>query len=185
MRTHPFTISSMIAGFALGAALVSSSAAAAEEPEAEVDSDAVIEPRTVILPMVDAERGRQLFVSKGCVLCHAVNGVGGIAAPALDADGGKEQLDLMGFVVRMWDGAQAMIELQAMELGYQIELTGEEIGDLAAFAASPEAQRRFTTQAIPDPMQSWIIDKPYWMGDGWPESFEREYHENGLPLDYD
>ncbi len=34
-------------------------------------------------------------------------------------------------------------------------------------------------------MQSWIIDKPYWMGDGWPESFEQEYHENGLPLDYD
>ncbi|NJO37737.1 MAG: cytochrome c [Rhizobiales bacterium] len=151
--------------------------------EATRDADR-IEPRTLILPMVDAERGRLLFVTKGCVLCHAVNGAGGVAAPALDAAGGSAQLDLMGFVVRMWNGAQAMIELQAFELGYQIELTGEEIGDLAAFAASPEAQRRFTMQAIPDAMQSWIIDKPYWMGDGWPESFEQEYHEDGLPLDY-
>ncbi|MEM9442923.1 MAG: hypothetical protein AAGA73_20975, partial [Pseudomonadota bacterium] len=123
-------------------------------------------------------------VTKGCVLCHAVNGVGGIAAPALDTEGGNGQLDLLGFVVRMWNGAQAMIELQAFELGYQIDLSGEEIGHLAAFAASPEAQRRLTMQAVPDAMQSWIIDKPYWMGEGWPESFEQEYHENGLPLDY-
>lgn len=151
----------------------------------EIKQADLIEPRTVILPMVDAERGRRLFVTKGCVLCHAVNGAGGAAAPALDASGSSEQLDLMGFVVRMWNGAQAMIELQAFELGYQIELTGEEIGDLAAFAASPEAQRRFALQEIPDAMQSWIIDKPYWMGEGWPESFEQEYHENGLPLDYD
>ena len=150
----------------------------------ETKSAKFVEPRTVVVPMVDAERGRRLFVTKGCVLCHAVNGAGGIAAPALDADGGDEQLDLMDFVVRMWDGAQAMIELQALELGYQIELTGEEIADLAAFAASPEAQRRFTMQAIPDAMHNWIIDKPYWMGEGWPESFEHEYHEDGLPLDY-
>lgn len=148
------------------------------------DAATAIEPTSVIMPMVDAERGRRLFVTKGCVLCHAVNGVGGIAAPALDAEGGNGQLDLLGFVVRMWNGAQAMIELQAFELGYQIDLTGEEIGDLAAFAASPEAQRRLTMQAVPEAMQSWIVDKPYWMGEGWPESFEQEYHENGLPLDY-
>ena len=150
----------------------------------EVEPGLLIEPTTVVLPMVDAERGRRLFVTKGCVLCHAVNGAGGIAAPALDADGRSEQLDLMNFVVRMWDGADAMIELQALELGYQIELTGEEIGDLAAFAASPEAQRRFTMQSIPEAMAPWIIEKPYWMGDGWPETFEQEYHEDGLPLDY-
>ena len=150
----------------------------------ETEPGPVIEPSTVVVPMVDAERGRRLFVTKGCVLCHAVNGAGGIAAPALDAAGGSEQLDLMDFVVRMWDGADAMIELQALELGYQIELTGEEIGHLAAFAASPEAQRRFTMQSIPETMTPWIIEKPYWMGDGWPETFEQEYHEDGLPLDY-
>jgi mono/diheme cytochrome c family protein len=150
----------------------------------ESDRTNVVEPKSLTLPMVDAERGRQLFIKKGCVLCHAVNGAGGIAAPALDAAGNTESLDLMDFVVRMWNGAQAMIELQSFELGYQIELSGEEIGDLAAFAASPEAQRGFSLQDIPDTMMPWIIEKPYWMGDGWPESFEQEYHENGLPLDY-
>ncbi len=164
--------------------MMCASLATAIAEEVESDPNHVAEPTTVLLPLVDAERGRKLFVTKGCVLCHAVNGAGGIAAPALDADGGSEQLDLMGFVVRMWNGAQAMIELQALELGYQIELTGEEIGHLAAFAASPETQRGFSLQEIPDAMQSWIIDKPYWMGDGWPESFEQEYHEDGLPLDY-
>ncbi|MEM7045183.1 MAG: cytochrome c [Pseudomonadota bacterium] len=170
----------MIGGVAAAVITVFSSLVLAEETD-EVDA---VEPHMVVLPMVDAEEGRRLFVTKGCVLCHAVNGVGGIAAPALEANGGSEQLDLMNFVVRMWNGAQAMIELQAFELGYQIELTGEEIGHLAAFVASPSAQRGFAMQDIPDAMRSWIINKPYWMGDGWPESFEQEYHENGLPLDY-
>lgn len=173
----------MIGG--LAATLIAALSCAAMAEETGGAKAEPVEPLSVVLPMLDAERGRRLFVTKGCVLCHAVNGVGGIAAPALDADGVSEQLDLMSFVVRMWNGAQAMIELQAFELGYQIELTGNEIGDLAAFAASPEAQRRLTMQSIPDAMQSWIIDKPYWMGEGWPESFEQEYHENGLPLDYD
>ena len=172
-RPQPLLISALTAGIMS----ISSAITIAEEVESE--------PVTIVLPLVDAEDGRRLFVTKGCVLCHAVNGAGGIAAPALDAEGGGEQLDLMNFVVRMWNGAQAMIELQALELGYQIELTGEEIGHLAAFAASPEAQRDFSLREIPDAaIQSWIIDKPYWMGDGWPESFEQEYHENGLPLDY-
>ncbi|MDH3663836.1 MAG: cytochrome c [Alphaproteobacteria bacterium] len=183
MQTQSFLSSSMIGGLAAGMVVALSSAVAAEE-KAETQTSGLFEPRQIVFPLVDAKHGRRLFVTKGCVLCHAVNGAGGIAAPALDADGGSEQLDLMDFVVRMWNGAQAMIELQAFELGYQIELTGEEIGDLAAFAASPEAQYGFSMADIPDAMHSWIIEKPYWMGDGWPESFEEEYHENGLPLDY-
>ena len=175
---YPFLVSALAAG------VISTSSAITIAGEVESEPAPVVEPINIVLPLVDAEDGRRLFVTKGCVLCHAVNGAGGIAAPALDADGGDEQLDLMHFVVRMWSGAQAMIELQALELGYQIDLTGEEIGHLAAFAASPEAQRGFSMQEIPDAMHSWIIDKPYWMGDGWPESFEQEYHENGLPLDY-
>ncbi|MEM8952043.1 MAG: c-type cytochrome [Pseudomonadota bacterium] len=183
MRAFALSKRLVIAGLATGILITSSSAVTIAE-EDETDANFVAEPVAIVLPLVDAEYGRQLFVSKGCVLCHAVNGAGGIAAPPLDADGTSGRLDLMGFVVRMWDGAQAMIELQALELGYQIELTGEEIGHLAAFAASPEAQRGFSLQDIPDAMQPWIIEKPYWMGDGWPESFEQEYHENGLPLDY-
>ncbi len=170
--------------FALAVPAIVASCLVLPTDEVSAETARVVEPSRVILPLVDAESGRRLFVVKGCVLCHAVNGAGGSAAPPLDADGSSD-LDLMDFVVRMWNGAQAMIELQALELGYQIELSGEEIGDLAAFAASPETQRGFSLESIPESMRSWIIEKPYWMGDGWPESFEQEYHENGLPLDYD
>lgn len=153
------------------------------------DEDAASTPsatalRAIMLPMIDPDRGRRLFVAKGCFLCHAVNGAGGIAAPALDAAEGVDQLDLMGFAARMWQGASAMLELQKLELGYQIELSGNEIADLAAFAASWEVQRNFSMEEIPDAMRDWIIEKPYWMGDGWPETFEQEYNEDGLPLDY-
>ncbi len=159
--------------------------AAAAEGKDTASTSYVMTLHEIVLPLVDADRGRRLFVAKGCFLCHAVNGTGGIAAPALTAPEGIEQLDLMNFVARMWSGAYAMLELQALELGYQIELSGDEIADLAAFAASSEAQRTFSMEEIPETMRDWIIEKPYWMGDGWPETFEQEYHEDGLPLDYD
>ena len=138
----------------------------------------------MVLPLIDAAHGRRLFVSKGCFICHAVNGIGGMAAPALDAPAGIKRLDLMGFVARMWQGAQAMLELQTLELGYQIHLDGGEIADIAAFAASSEAQRGFSIDEIPEPLQAWMIDEPYWSGNRWPDSFQQEYDKDGLPFDY-
>lgn len=158
-------------------------AAAAEDNDTALMSS-VMAPREIVFPLVDADRGRRLFVAKGCFLCHAVNGAGGIAAPALNASQEAEQLDIMSFVARMWAGAYAMLELQSLELGYQIKLSGDEIADLAAFTSSPEAQRTFSMEEIPETLRDWIIEKPYWQGEGWPETFEQEYHENGLPLDY-
>lgn len=176
-------MSSFVAGMAaMLIALMAQIAVADDEGTASTPSATTL--REIVLPMIDPDRGRRLFVAKGCFLCHAINGTGGIAAPALDAVEGVDQLDLMNFVARMWQGAFAMLELQALELGYQIELSGSEIADLAAFAASKEAQRNFSMEEIPDAMRDWIIEKPYWMGDGWPETFEQEYNEDGLPLDY-
>ena len=163
-------------------AVLLAQAATAEETGS---TSAFAGPKEIVLPLVDADQGRRLFVAKGCFLCHAVNGIGGAAAPALNAPEDAGQLDLMSFVARMWAGASAMLELQSKELGYQIELSGDEIADLAAFAANPEAQRTFSMEEIPETMRDWIIEKPFWQGEGWPETFEQEYHENGLPLDYD
>ncbi len=160
-----------------------SSIASAADQDSSLAST-ITDPQSIILPMTDPERGRRLFVAKGCFLCHAVNGAGGIAAPALDTPYDIEQLDLMGFVARMWQGAFAMLKLQSLELGYQIELSGDEIADLAAFASSPKAQQDFSMEEIPEPLQDWIVQKPYWQGDDWPEIFEQEYNEDGLPLDY-
>ncbi|MEM9439630.1 MAG: c-type cytochrome, partial [Pseudomonadota bacterium] len=103
-------IGSMYANMPMTLGLASAFMVAISTPTLAGQAEAAeaIEPTSVIMPMVDPERGRRLFVTKGCVLCHAVNGVGGIAAPALDTEGGNGQLDLLGFVVRMWNGAQAM-----------------------------------------------------------------------------
>ena len=72
------------------------------------------------------------------MFCHAVNGVGGKAAPPLDAVRDTRTIDVLEFAARMWRGAPTMIVLQEMELGYQIELTGEEIAHLAAFGLLAE-----------------------------------------------
>lgn len=124
---------------------------------------------SVVMPLIDPERGLQLFVSKGCVLCHAINDVGGKAAPALDAPEGSTIIDPLGFVSRMWRGASAMIELQSIELGYQIVLSADELADLAAFAANRSLQADFGENDIPEPMRYWTLDEPYWEGDEWPE----------------
>lgn len=124
----------------------------------------------IVVPAVDAMRGRRLFVMKGCVTCHSVKQVGGKAAPALDAPDGSTSVHLLDFAARMWAGASAMQELQAIELGYRVELTGNEIGDLAAFAADPAAQKGFSIDEVPDLLKDWFIDEPYWEQGEWPET---------------
>ena len=113
----------------------------------------------LLLPAVDSVRGRQLFITKGCVYCHAVNGVGGKAAPPLDSTEEQPTVDLTGFVARMWSGAPAMIELQEMDLGYQIQLTGDELAHLAAFAADPEEQKKLLEEQVPELMREWYLDE--------------------------
>lgn len=139
-----------------------------------------LSPRAMVLPLADGVHGRQLFVSKGCVICHAVNGVGGRAAPALDAVAAEEgagapPVDPLDFVARMWRGAPAMLELQAVELGYQIELSAEELADLAVFASDAGLQASFTMEDVPEPMWDWMLNEPYWVDDTWPEKLFEGY----------
>jgi hypothetical protein len=137
--------------------------ASAASPKAAAEADNG--PR-LVLPMVDSQKGQRLFVDKGCVLCHSVNKVGGVAGPALDAAEGDRYLDLTEFMARMWRGAFAMIELQGMELGYQLDFTGQEIGHIAAFLADPAAQRRFSERDVPDLIQDMFIREPFNLDQG-------------------
>lgn len=114
-----------------------------------------------LVPFTDARRGRELFVGKGCVICHSINGVGGKAAPPLDADPSQETINVFEFAARMWNGAGAMIVLQGMELGYQIEVSGEELAHLARFIYDPEEQSRFRAEDIPDLIMEWMVDDVY------------------------
>ncbi len=116
---------------------------------------------------IDSENGRALFVDKGCVICHAVNGVGGKAAPALDAEIGVAAVDPLEFAARMWRGAPAMIELQSVELGYSILLTADEIGDLAAFAADREQQKTLTINDLPETIKNGLLDEQFWEIEDW------------------
>lgn len=133
--------------------------------------------KSVLVPVIDAQRGRKLFVSKGCVICHAVKGVGGQAAPALDAGTGSQSIDLLGFVSRLMRGMPAMAELQAIELGYQVELAPEDIADLAGFVSDPDLQADFSAAEVPEPMRDWFLDEPYWNQEDWPEDLPEEYPE--------
>lgn len=119
------------------------------------------QPQLLVVPVPDAEEGKRLFVGKGCVVCHAVNGVGGKAAPPLDATRDARAIEVLEFAARMWRGAPTMIVLQEMELGYQIELTGEEIAHLAAFASDADLQSGFREGDIPEVIRDWMVDEVY------------------------
>ncbi len=145
-------------------ALAGCEQAADPEPSAPPEKPQVQE---VVSHQVDGARGRVLFVDKGCVICHAVNGVGGKAAPALDAEIGGQAVDPLEFAARMWRGAPAMIELQAVELGYSISLTADEIGDLAAFAADREQQQILTADDLPETIKNGLLDEQFWEIEDW------------------
>lgn len=106
----------------------------------------------LMMPSMDAARGRELFASKGCVVCHSVNGIGGVDAPEFSAEFMDPVMNPFEFAARMWRGADAMVMMQEDELGGQIDLTGQELADIIAFVHDPEEQRRFSAADIPAEM---------------------------------
>jgi cytochrome c len=121
------------------------------------------QPRmSIVMPVVDAKRGRRLFVTKGCFICHSVNGVGSKVAPALNAEPTSKTIDVTGFSARMWRGAPIMFALQSMELGYRVNFTAAEIADLAAFTSDPRAQEGFSLEEIPELVRDWIVRDAWW-----------------------
>jgi mono/diheme cytochrome c family protein len=99
--------------------------------------------RSLMMPQMDPARGRKLFASKGCVACHAINGVGGHDATPLDAHTMDRVMNPFDFAAKMWRMAPAMIYAQEEALGEQILFTGEELADIIAFVHNDEAQHGF------------------------------------------
>jgi cytochrome c len=97
----------------------------------------------LVMPQMDAERGKELFVAKGCVACHAINGVGGHDAPNLDAHTMNGLMNPFDFAARMWNHAPGMIATQQEALGGQITLTGRELADISAFVHDERTQHTF------------------------------------------
>ena len=109
------------------------------------------------MPPMSSERGRHLFLDKGCVACHSVNGVGGHVGPAFDAAEMPKPMNAFEFAARMWRGAGAMIAMQEDEaFGGQIELSGQELADLVAFAHDEKEQAELTADQIPEKFRAMI-----------------------------
>lgn len=103
----------------------------------------------LMMPIMNPARGRLLFASKGCVACHAVNGVGGQDAPPMDAETMPRIMNPFSFAARMWRGAETMILLQQEIFGEQIDMTGQELADIISFVHNAEEQQNFSEADIP------------------------------------
>ena len=101
------------------------------------------------IPAFDPAKGRKLFASKGCVVCHSVNGIGGEDAPEFAAEYMDEPMNAFDFAAKIWRGAPAMIAMQEDEMGGQIELDGDELASIIAFVHDANEQAKFSQADIP------------------------------------
>ena len=134
-------------GFATLTASVTPSHAAQDDPK-------------MSWPQMSAERGKDLFAERGCVVCHAVNNVGGDIAPSLDASNMDQSRNPFEFFARMWRGADAMLHLQQADLGYQIDFSGQDLADIFAFTQDADMQERLTQSDLPDHIRDIIDNGP-------------------------
>jgi hypothetical protein len=138
-----------LTGISLAVLNVAGSAAYAAHVPASKGMEADHGARLVI-PMMNPEHGKILFVEKGCVACHAINGVGGHDAPAMDAHREMGLVNPFDFAAKMWNHAPAMIAAQEEALGEQIYFTGDELADMIAFLHDDDAQHVFGEYDLTD-----------------------------------
>lgn len=141
-----------IAGAAMAAALLMF------QVPAQADSDMDDMPGMVstglVLPAMDSANGRALFASKGCVVCHSINGVGGFDAPMLDAEFMDRPMNPFDFAANMWRGAETMVDMQREELGDVIQISGQDLADIIAFVHDPAEQALFSEEDIPEDIEA-------------------------------
>jgi len=79
----------------------------------------------------DPTKGARLFVSKGCVKCHALKGEGGKVGPELGKiDLGDTQLDLAG---KLWNHVPSMTRGMERAKIIKPSLTGAEITEISGY----------------------------------------------------
>ena len=144
------------------------------------------EPNQTPKMMGQGIRGRKLFASKGCVACHAINGVGGHDATPLDAHTMDRVMNPFDFAAKMWRMAPAMIYAQEEALGEQILFTGDELADIIAFIHHDEEQHRFS-EADLTPEVRMMMNHSHGEPGGGAEMHKEELghrHGEGMEDDY-
>ena len=145
---------------AIAASIVSLAVSTSPTTQAATTSTMPTEQEVgLLLPIMNPAHGRVLFASKGCVVCHSINGVGGKDAPALDASTMTGPMNPFDFAAKMWQGAAAMIKMQQHELGKQIEFSGAELADIIAFAHDAKEQKKFSKADIPQKIKKLMEDE--------------------------
>lgn len=156
MRRLAFNLVLLLAAFAaLATAGLAIDTATAHTDEPHVDKPAAegadhqpIDVR-LVYPKMDSTKGMRLFIRKGCVACHAVNGVGGHDASPLDAHTMEPEMSPFELAAKMWAMASYMISAQEEALGYQILFSGEELAHIVAFLHDDKQQHALSEDSIP------------------------------------
>ena len=110
------------------------------------------------LPPMDPVRGKELFASKGCVVCHQVHGVGGTDAASLDAATMPAMMSPFDFFATMWQGAEGMIAMQKSEIGAQVQFNGQDLADIIAFVHNKAVQQTFSEADIPESIRKLMAE---------------------------
>lgn len=110
----------------------------------------------LVVPPMDSERGRDVFLDKGCIVCHQINGIGGAIGPGFDAADMPDPMNAFEFAARMWRGAPAMTAMQEDLFGGSIDLTGQELADIVAFVHDGEIQASLTDNQVPERFRDLI-----------------------------
>ncbi|MBL4874656.1 MAG: c-type cytochrome [Rhodobacteraceae bacterium] len=115
---------------------------------AQGDHEDGVKTTRLLMPIMNADRGMELFASKGCATCHSVNDVGGEDASPLDAHKMDEYMNPFDHAAKMWLMAPYMIAAQEDELGEQILFTGDELSNIIAFLHDDAQQLLFTEEYL-------------------------------------
>jgi len=81
-------------------------------------------------PVGDAKAGRKIFADKQCVVCHQIEGVGGVFGPSLDS---IVQFGPIFFAATMWNHGPSMAEAMQARGIKRPQFSGSELRDLIAY----------------------------------------------------
>jgi len=87
----------------------------------------------------DPTLGERWFAEKGCVECHAVGGVGGTTAPALDSY--ARYIAPIALAQGLWNHGPRMRQRQADQRGRALTFLGREIADIQAYIRERSSDR--------------------------------------------
>ncbi len=84
-------------------------------------------------PVGDAKAGKKIFSDKQCVVCHQIEGVGGVFGPSLDS---VVQFGPIFFAAAMWNHGPSMAQAMQARGIVRPQFSGNELRDLVAYVKS-------------------------------------------------